>query len=189
MSWISGYSVRKELFGGQSITAIIPKLFNDTAAQVSEEPPWMISVLLSSWKDSQGVSVDALGLQTSYWKFSESWFWTKMIFMGSNFPFLSDAITLPYLTCRQFCSGPEKGQKYEREDLIIPPSVFGHQFLSILSSRGILLLSQKKYESRIEIIIKVEAFKEKGGLYFLFFMYFYSSLSLFNIDAWLLSIH
>lgn len=70
------------------------------AAQVSKEPLWMMSVLLSSWKNLQGLSVAAMSLQTSYWKFSESLFWTKVIFMGSNFSFLSGAITLPYLISR-----------------------------------------------------------------------------------------
>lgn len=52
---------RKGLFDGQSVTAITPKLLIDMAAQVSEESPVMIAVLLSSWKSSQGLLVDAMG--------------------------------------------------------------------------------------------------------------------------------
>ena len=95
---ISSYSEKKGLFGGQSITAITPKLLIDMAAQVSEESLVMISILLSSWKSSQGLSVDAMGPQPTYWKFLESWFWTKMFTMGSNSSFPKwcwGAIALP----------------------------------------------------------------------------------------------
>ena len=85
------------------MTAVSPELLLDVAAQGSEESPVMtISVVLPSWKSSQGLSGDAGVPQPTYWERPEPWFWMEMVTMGSDcpFPMLSwGAKVLPQPAC------------------------------------------------------------------------------------------